>query len=166
MKKLIITLNIIGIICLIYCSIPYITHDTTMPSPETMLSGPRWDSFGFLLLIGTIPLLIVNILAYKFINVKLKKLFFIPSIICIIIASHYLITTINFEKEEKLPETTFKCVVDNKVYKYSIYKENNEYSLGMEENDKLPLSKVDYTSIETIINSVEEYYKSINGYCP
>ncbi|MBO7079141.1 MAG: hypothetical protein J6W64_04965, partial [Bacilli bacterium] len=59
-----------------------------------------------------------------------------------------------------------KCSTEGRTYIYKIYKEDNgTYSLSMDENDKLPLSIVDYTDKDTIINSIEEYYKSNNGMC-
>ena len=50
---------------------------------------------------------------------------------------------------------------------YYIYKEDNdEYSVGMEDDDKIPLSAIDYASKETIIKSIENYYKNNGGMCP
>ncbi len=90
-KIFVIILNIIGIGCLIYFMIPYLRHDMSIPNPNSMLSSYSWDSSGFILLLGFIPLLIANVLAYIFINLKsrfLKLLFFIPSLVCLIIVVH------------------------------------------------------------------------------
>ena len=167
-KNIIIILNILGIICLIYFLIPYLMHDNSI-KPDSMLSSYTWDTCGFLLTIGFIPLLIANILAYKFIklNNKFNILFFIPSLICLVVVMHYLIVATDWKEEvvEK-PITSMKCELNSKIHVYSIYKENNEYSLGILEDDKIPLSEIDYTSVDTITNSIQNYYKKIGGMCP
>lgn len=170
LKKIIILLNIIGIICLVYFLIPYMKHDISIKNPNAMLASYTWDSCGFILTIGFIPLLISNILAYKFFNIKIKQLkllYFIPSLICLLAVGHYLFFETSWKNEEtKSPITTIKCVKNNKVYKYEIYLEDNkEYSVSMDEKDKMPTSIIDYTSIDTITNSIEKYYKDNNGYC-
>ena len=168
-KIIIIILNIIGIICLIYFLIPYLRHDMSITNPNAMISSYSYDSCGFILILGLIPLIIANILAYKYldINNKLKLLFFIPSLICLITVGHYLLIESNFNDEEvKETVTSIKCELNGEVYEYNIYFENNEYSLGMDEHDNLPLSVVDYTSIDSITNSIENYYKKHGGSCP
>ena len=75
-------------VCLIYFSIPYILHDVSIINPNAMLATYTWDTCGFILTLGFLPLLIVNGLAYIFIEVRkeyLKHLFLIPSILCIFI---------------------------------------------------------------------------------
>ena len=79
----VITLNVIGVICLIYFAVPYLTHDTTVPNPDAMLPAERWDSAGMALTIGLIPMLIVNTLGFLFAGKKGKRsavnaLFFFP----------------------------------------------------------------------------------------
>lgn len=166
-KKIIIIINIIGVLCLIYFAIPYLRHDMSIPNPNAMLASYSWDTSGFILTIGLIPLLIANFIAYKKINIKFKLLFFLPSLICLLIVGHYLIIATDWKEPElKEPITTLRCSINNKVYIYKIYEENNEYSLSMEDNDKLPLSIIDYTNEETIINSIEEYYRDKGGMCP
>ncbi len=170
-KIFVIILNIIGIGCLIYFMIPYLRHDMSIPNPNSMLSSYSWDSSGFILLLGFIPLLIANVLAYIFINLKsrfLKLLFFIPSLVCLIIVGHYLIIGTDWKEEkQKEPIATMKCAIDGKNYSYQIFKEDNgEFSVGIDENDKLPTSIIDYTSKKTIIESIENYYKSNGGMCP
>ena len=91
-KIAIIVLNILGIICLILFSIPYIRHDMSIPNPNSMLATYSWDTCGFILTIGFIPLLAVNILAYLFLKTKKKYLqlfFYLPSILCLGIIIHY-----------------------------------------------------------------------------
>ena len=36
----------------------------------------------------------------------------------------------------------------------------------MDEKDKIPLSVIDYSDKDTIINSIETYYKDNGGMCP
>ena len=49
---------------------------------------------------------------------------------------------------------------------YQILPEDNEkFSLGIDEGDKMVLSVVDHTSKDTIINSIEQYYQSPGGMC-
>lgn len=167
LKGLIIVINIIGIICLIYFMIPYIRHDMSIPNPDAMLASYSWDTSGFILTIGLIPLIIANTLAFIFVKTKIRVLYFIPSIVCLIIVGHYLIFATDWKKEETNdPICTIKCVKDEKIYTYKIYEEGNEFSVGMDEKDKFPLGEIDYTSLDTIINSIEKYYKDNNGMCP
>ena len=70
LSLLIIVINIIGIICLIYFSIPYLTHSTVAANPNAMLPAEAWDMAGMALTVGFIPLLIANILGFVFIKVK------------------------------------------------------------------------------------------------
>lgn len=171
LKITVIVLNVIGIICLIYFMIPYLKHDMSISNPKAMISSYSWDTSGFILMIGFIPLVIANVMAYIFIDIKsrvLRLLYFIPSLICLILVGHYLMIGTTMEEEkQKEAISTMKCVIDGKHYSYQIFKEDKvEFSLGMDENDKLPLSIVDYTSEDTIIKSIENYYKNNGGMCP
>lgn len=96
---IILIINIIGVVCLIYFAIPYLTHNTTVYHPDAMLPAEAWDSAGMSLTVGFIPLLIANILAFIFIakeNIKmpLRMLYFIPSLICICLIINYLIISL------------------------------------------------------------------------
>lgn len=168
-KIVIIVLNVIGTCCLLYLLIPYLIHDMSITNPDSMLSGYRWDICGFLLTIGFIPLCVVNILAYIYIDNKnniVKYLYFIPSIICLIIVSHYLFFECDWkEKKVSNPVTTINCIIDDKSYSYQIYESDNEYSLGMDEKDNFPISIVNYTDIESITKSIEQYYNDNGGRC-
>ena len=171
LKIFIIIINIIGIVCLIYFMIPYLRHDMSISNPNAMLSSYTWDTCGFILTIGFIPLLIVNIIMYKLLDLKtkqLKILFFLPSIICLIIVGHYLLIATKWREEKKKEAiAVMKCSINGKNYNYEIFQEENEeYSLGIDDNDNLPISIVDYTSKDTILNSIESYYKSKGGMCP
>ena len=97
LSLLIIIINIIGIICLIYFAIQYLTHNTTIANPNAMLPAEAWDRAGMILTVGFVPLLAVNILNYLFVKVKHKFarfLFFIPSVICLFIVISYWITSL------------------------------------------------------------------------
>lgn len=96
-SRLLLCLNIIGVVCLVYFAIPYLTHNTQIPHPDAMLPAERWDSAGMTLTVGTVPLFIANLLGCLFVKVKRnwnRFLFFLPSVICIAIVAHYWITSI------------------------------------------------------------------------
>ncbi len=86
----IIIVNIIGIFCLIYVAIPYLAHEISEPNPEAMITFNGWEAAGILLTAGFFPLLGANIFAFEEIfkeKIKLpfRLLFFLPSIICMIL---------------------------------------------------------------------------------
>ena len=171
LKIFLILLNVIGIICLIYFAIPYLRHDMTVKNPNAMLPFSTWDICGLALSLGLIPLAIVNALAFfifKFKKKLLGLLFFIPTLICFLLMAHYLLIATDWKEEKvKEPITAMKCVMNEKVYIYKIYKEDDgSYALGLDEDDTLPLSVVDYTNEETILDSIETYYKEKGGMCP
>ena len=96
---IIFIINMIGVVCLIYFAIPYLTHNTTVYHPGAMLPAEAWDSAGMTLTVGFIPLLIANIFAFIYvarerIKLPLRILFFIPSIICICLVISYFITAL------------------------------------------------------------------------
>ena len=94
---IILIINIIGVVCLIYFAIPYLTHNTTVYYPDAMLPMEAWDRAAITLTIGFIPLLTANILAFMYvakesIKMPLRLLYFIPSIICIgLVISYFII---------------------------------------------------------------------------
>lgn len=93
--KAIIVINVIGIICLACFAVLYLTHDTSIPNPDAMLPMYRWESAGITLAIGTIPLIIANLLAFIFVgkdNLKLpvRLLFFLPGLICLSLTASYI----------------------------------------------------------------------------
>jgi len=93
-SPLLILLNTIGLICLIYFSIPYCTHDTYVANPDAMLPIEAWDGSGMVLTIGLLPMIIANTSGFLFILKKetpiiLRLLFFIPSIVEMILVAHY-----------------------------------------------------------------------------
>lgn len=171
-KLFIIILNIIGSLCLLYFGIPFIKHDMTIKNPNAMLSSYSWDSCGFILTLGLIPLIVANVKAYIYVdlkNKKLKLLYFIPSLICLILVSCYLFISFTDDKETYKPELVggIKCELNGKVHHYSVYKEQDgTYSLDMEDDDKIPQSVIDYESANKIFESIENYYKNNGGMCP
>ena len=101
---LIIALNIVGVVCLIYFAIPYFTYNVTITNPDAMLPAEAWDSAGMVLTFGFIPLLVANIFCSVVVKTKQKFvsfLYFIPSVICLIIVLSYWIPAlwniINFQ---------------------------------------------------------------------
>lgn len=92
LQGIIKAVNIIGIMCLIYYAVPFIIHDTTISNPNSMLPFQRWEGSGLALTLGLIPLAIANLLGFLLVKVKQKKLrkvFFVPSIICFVIVVIY-----------------------------------------------------------------------------
>ena len=168
---IVIIVNIIALMCLIYLAIPYLKHDTTINNQNAMIAGETWDMAGFILTIGLIPLIIANVFAFKFIELKntvLKLLFFIPSVVCLLIVGHYLFISfiVNKGEDKSEPLYTITCHLNNKDYSYDIYLErNNEYSIGIDEKDSIPLGQIDYTSYETIKESISAYYSKKGGNC-
>jgi len=72
-SPLLILLNTIGLICLIYFSIPYCTHDTYVANPDAMLPIEAWDGSGMVLTIGLLPMIIANTSGFLFILKKETK---------------------------------------------------------------------------------------------
>lgn len=94
LSLLLIIINVVGVICLIYFAIPYLTHDTTIPYPDAMLPAEAWDRAGMMLTIGLFPLMAANVAGYVFIKFKekyVRLLFFVPGIICLAMAASYWI---------------------------------------------------------------------------
>ena len=96
---IILIINMIGVACLIYFAIPYLTHNTTVYHPDALLPAEAWDSAGMTLTVGFIPLLIANILAFIYvakerIKLPLRLLYFLPSLICICLIINYLIISL------------------------------------------------------------------------
>ena len=96
---IILIINMIGVICLIYFAIPYLTHNTTVYHPDAMLPAEAWDSAGMTLTVGFIPLLISNAFAFMYvakerIRIPLRILYFIPSLICICLVISYWIAAL------------------------------------------------------------------------
>lgn len=154
-------LNIIGFILLLLFAIPYIFHIRN-------LFNYSKETCGFILILGFIPLLIINIMAYIFLETKkkiFKIIFFIPSLICLILSVHYLcVPSIKIDYNIK-PLATFKCVLDDK-YIYNVYEENNKLVIKKEDkSDKLPLNKIDITNLNSIEESLNVYYKNHGGMC-
>ena len=98
LKLCIIFINLVGVICLIYFSIPYLTHDITIAHPDAMLPMQAWERAGMILTFGFIPILAANVLSFLFIKIKQKYvrfLFFIPSATCLFIAGSYWIESLS-----------------------------------------------------------------------
>ncbi|MBP5660840.1 MAG: hypothetical protein J6X08_05860, partial [Lachnospiraceae bacterium] len=92
-----LTVNIIGLLFLISCAIPYLAHDTRVLHPDSMLPAERWDEAGLWMTCGLIPLIIVNLLAFRRVGKeKIKKparlLFLLPSVLCLVLVAHYFTT--------------------------------------------------------------------------
>ncbi|MBR2767644.1 MAG: hypothetical protein IKD68_01800 [Solobacterium sp.] len=90
----VLILNIIGIVLLVVFGWKYVSFSPEVNNPGAMLPMKEWEAAGILLSAGTIPLLCANYGAYLFVwkeRVKGWKrlLFFLPGMICFLIAAHY-----------------------------------------------------------------------------
>ena len=90
----VLILNIIGIVLLIVFGWKYVSFSPNVNHPEAMIPMQEWEAAGILLSAGAIPLLFANCGAYLFVwkdRVKGWKrlLFFLPGVICFLIAAHY-----------------------------------------------------------------------------
>ena len=101
MKKvvtcLLIIMNVCACVCLAYFGYIFVSGSTIVDNPEAMLPMERWDLGGWALTIGTVPLIIANVLGYFFIqlgNKKSRLIIFIPSIICIGLVACYWIKSL------------------------------------------------------------------------
>ena len=92
---LILLLNAAGIVCLILFWRLYLLHNTTGPNFDVMLSGARWHTADFLLILGFFPMAAANLLAFQFVGreslrLPVRLLFFLPAVLCLVLAVHYL----------------------------------------------------------------------------
>ena len=92
-------LNAIGIVCLFYCAALYLSHDTYVVNPDTMLPMMNWERGGMMLTMGVMPMLIANTLGFLYIlkkgtSIIKRLLFFIPSILEVILVLHYWISSL------------------------------------------------------------------------
>ena len=96
-RVLIITVNIIGVLCLLYFGYLYLSHDTFVPNPEAMLPMERWDGAGWALTISLLPLFIANALgfiAFRDRRAATRFLWFTPGIICLVLVISYWICSL------------------------------------------------------------------------
>ena len=96
--KIVVVINVIGLLCLIYYAIPYVMHNTTVRNPDAMIPFREWERSGILLTIGLQPLAIANIVAFFYIGknykAKIRWLFLAPCILCACLVAHYWIPTL------------------------------------------------------------------------
>lgn len=72
----VISINVIGVIGLIYFAIPFLVHDTRIVNPNAMLPAEAWDWAGMILTFGLVPLLIANGFGFFFVRGKRKTVRF------------------------------------------------------------------------------------------
>ena len=100
-RAAVFALNLLGVVCLIYFAVPFLTHDTTVPNPDAMIPSARWEGCGFALTAGVLPLLFANGLGYLLLRgIKGKQrrflLCFLPAALCAVLASVYWIGSFTF----------------------------------------------------------------------
>ena len=99
-KCVILLFYILSFVYFVYFAVPYILHDTTMTGMNSMLPAEKWDNAGWALTIGFVPIVFINVCAFcvsKFQNLYIRLLYFIPSIISLIIVISYWVTTFFFD---------------------------------------------------------------------
>ena len=82
-KKIILTIYIIGVICVFFLLIRMIVGGNNIMDPDAMLPTTYAQSSFFILSIGSFPMFIVNYLLYRVTVNKKKFLLFIPSIVTV-----------------------------------------------------------------------------------
>ena len=92
----VIVLNLLGMACLVYFAVPFLTHDTAVRNPEAMIPFQNWEAGGTALTAGVLPLLIANGLGYLLLRGyrgKQKRfwLCFLPAALCAALAAAYWI---------------------------------------------------------------------------
>ena len=92
-------LNAIGIVCLFYCAALYLSHDTYVVNPDKKQKKMNWERGGMMLTMGVMPMLIANTLGFLYIlkkgtSIIKRLLFFIPSILEVILVLHYWISSL------------------------------------------------------------------------
>lgn len=97
----VLALNLLGVVCLIYFAVPFLTHDTAVPNPDAMIPMARWEGSGFALTAGILPLLFANALAYLLLRGYKGKqrrflLCFLPAVFCAVLAAVYWIGSFTF----------------------------------------------------------------------
>ena len=90
--------NLIGIVCLIRCAVPFLLHDTTVANPDAMIPMQGWEGGGSLLLFGTPLMIAANAALYGFVirphhGGKCGWLCFLPAVVCAGLAVSYLIVS-------------------------------------------------------------------------
>ena len=170
LRTVVIVVNIIAILFLIYFGLCYISYIESINNPKANILFPKWEGGALVLLIGLIPMIITNLLAFKYVyldNNRLRYLFFIPSIITILIVGRFLFKTFTYNNslDKSNLVRTIRCKKDDGYLDYQIFRDNNgTYALGRDTLDK-EIIEIDYTSEDSIINSIINYYKKKDSHC-
>lgn len=96
-KILTYAINLAGIACLVYFGARFLSGSEYVANPDAMLPMAVWDGSGFCLTIGFLPLLFANFIGFlssKGAKMRLRLLWFIPSIICAVLVVLYLIKSL------------------------------------------------------------------------
>ena len=102
LKRLaVLALNLLGVACLIYFAVLFLSHDTMVRNPDAMIPFQNWEAGGFALTAGILPLLFANGLGYLLLRGykgKQKRflLCFLPAAICALLAAFYWIGSLTF----------------------------------------------------------------------
>lgn len=93
-----VAVNAIAVACHVYAAILYLSHGTAVRNPDAMLPMQDWDRGGLMLLLGAVPMLAANVLGFfcvfkKGTPLPVRLAAFIPGIIALALAAHYIFVT-------------------------------------------------------------------------
>ena len=154
-----ISLNVLGILCLIWLAIPLILQDGRVPNPDAMLPMARWDGSGALLTVGLLPLIAANILGFFFIargqiRLKYRLLFFLPGLLCTLLVLYYLLLSFHvlpFYGKLPIAQVQLEAQESGKTRCYTVYEDEN-YSLSAGfEGDPVEIYTANYSCFEATI---------------
>lgn len=125
-KALILIINGIGFLCFVWYGCLYLSHNFEILHPNAMLMMKNREIGGLALTVGVIPMLIANLLAFLCIGSKstryyLRILFFIPTLLCFILAGHFWLSPISADKPAAASEPVVKVRIESEDRTYIHY---------------------------------------------
>lgn len=146
-KKLLIALNVLGVICLIVLGAVYLSFDTTISNPDAMLPVMKYEAAASLLTLGALPLLIVNVVSFftlKFSNRAAGIIFFIPSIVCLALVGHFWVSGLTSDKDTD--NVLFTVTIDMATTD-STYALSADYGVSGDLSGRMFVTNADYSPI-------------------
>ena len=100
-RAAVLALNLLGVACLVYFAVQFLSHDPTVRNPEAMIPFQNWEAGGTALTAGVLPLLFANALGYlqlRGYRGKQKRflLCFLPVVLCAVLAAVYWIGSLTW----------------------------------------------------------------------
>ena len=134
-QKILIAVNILGIICLIFFGAMYLSFDETIRNPNAMLPMKTYEAGGTGLMLGILPMILANTFAFVFIRkpkLPARLLFFVPAIICISLVMHFIIRDEITAYNTMVENTLYNIVIDIQTDD-ELYALGTSYGIGTEE---------------------------------